>query len=300
MKLRKAYKKAIKEWGGQSFRPELPGPENIHKFPFHGQFTRQGGKPVNTPMEQKQDPKSDIEIGELAADEADKEIQKLPEELSLSELFKFTVSGLDNTSQGVHTMGGGFPAKGKGLTDFQSFDPDYKTSKNKKRFQTLKGRAAQRPKTVPRLGKTLPVDELVQAGKADVNDDIDESLNEMNYRDAGLPGGIKTTKQPFASGIPGYDKKDIARGYEKVDELVKINKKEEERLKELEEEKLKEASASSSYNRLQGQKIMHSPKSDLNFWEIINHENVYIMGKEQVNNEKSKKRKKRISKRNKK
>lgn len=313
MKLRKVYKsakKSIEEWGGGSFRPELPGPENLHKFPFHGLFTKMGGKPVNTPMEQKQDPKGDIAIGEKAAEDA-KEIEELPETLSLSELFKFTVSGRDNTSQGVHTMGGGFPAYGKGLDDFSSLDPDSKHVKTKKRFQTLDGRNSQRVKPVARKIKQLSMDELTHDGTGvDTNDELEEALFEMNYRDSGQAGGTKTTKQPYASGIPGRDKKDIVGGYEKIDELVKLNKKEEQKAEDEKQEKkedrrkeleLSEGGALSSFNKLHGQKIAHSAKSDLNFWEICDHENVYIMGKqpERVKNGKTSKTKKKSSKRSK-
>lgn len=54
--------------------------------------------------------------------------------------------------------------------------------------------------------------------------------------------------------------------------------------------------ATSSFNRLVGQKIRHSPKSDLNFWEICNQDNVYTITK-QVKNDKKSRNKKNFSKR---
>lgn len=229
MKLRKSYKKAkkeLKEFGGQSFRPELPGPGNAHKFPHHGLFTKTGGKPFNNPKLQSNNPKGDLEVGDATVEDAEK-IEELPESNSLKELFKFSISGKDNTDFQAHTTGRGFPsAYGRGLTDYQSFDPQYKKTKKKERFNTLKGREFQRPKRAGSIINKLTDEELTAGGKEDVSiDSVDEGLN---YRDAGTGGGFRTTKQPYSSGVPGRDKKDIKVGYEKVDELIKILKKEKD------------------------------------------------------------------------
>lgn len=291
MKLRKVYEKAKNE---SIFSPDHVGPGNIHKFPFHGKFTQMGGKPVNTPNEKEQDPKGDIAAALVSIEDANDEIEGLPETLSLVEFFKFSQSGLDNTSLKGPSRGAGSTMPSKGLHDFSSTDPSLNTTKNKKRFQTLRGRDHQRPKPVEKMVKKLSLAQLINGGiGVDIDDELEEHLQEMNYRNAGLPGDNKTTKQPYSQGVPGRDKKDIAYGYEKIDELTELNRKEEERkqlLKKQEEEELSEARATSSFNRLMGQKTMHQPKSDLDFWEISNKDNVYITTK-QVDSEKKPKHK---------
>jgi hypothetical protein len=142
LRLKSLLKEILQEAPG---RPEAPGPDNIHHFPHHGLYGRTGGlKPKTDKFGPYGDPSADIRAGEDAAEEAPDSEEELPE--SIEEFFKFTQSANDNTSflRPPH-QGSGFPAAyGKPLNSFGDYDPASNKKINKKREETISGRASQK------------------------------------------------------------------------------------------------------------------------------------------------------------
>ena len=185
--------------GVPGLRPEGPSGANIHKFPHHGLYsTTGGGKPKASNKAPYNDKDSDLSVGDMAAEE-EPEVEELPE-MNLGEFFKFTTSASDNTSfHRPPTYGSGAPrAYGKSSKEYGAYDPsaddEDSEEENKRRQETMAGRAHQK----------VGIYENPQMRSREPRDDQDY-----------------VTKQPFSSGMPGWDKKDIVNGDAKIDELMK-------------------------------------------------------------------------------
>ncbi len=281
---------ALLEFGGHGqmytpgLRPEGPSGKNQHLFPHHGLYGKYGGgKPKAPNTSPYPDKDSDLKTGDIAA-----EMKPDVEELPLEEFFKFTKSANDNTSYyRPPTYGGGAPAAyGKSSKEFGSYDPttDEKSDdedltiygedpKAEEKKQSIKGRSSSK----------VGVFEEVEA-------DLQEYGAQARYRHPRADSDY-STKQPWASGIPGYDKKDIINGDAKIDELTTDLEREEENdgKSSIEEMLIREFTrgapgqhakrgwADSSWSNMNYPKTSKTPVSDLRFWEILSRDNIYMM-----------------------
>lgn len=282
--MKKLSLKSLLEFGTSmpvtpGLRPEGPSGKNQHQFPHHGLYSRYGGgKPKTPDTFPYPDSKSDLATGDFSAELSD-DTEDLPstedfpdtKDLPLEEFFKFTKSANDNTSfYRPPTYGSGAPkAYGKSATEFGSFDPsvDEDDPKDAERKETIKGRASQ---------KVGVFEAFLQE---------DPGMRERHPRD----DNDYSTKQPWANGLPGYDKKDITNGDARIDELMKeLEREEENGGKSSIEEALNELNYgapgsvgkrgwATTSDSEQLPRIARQAKSDMNFWDIIARDNVYMM-----------------------
>lgn len=242
-----SLKKILKEFGhsmpvSPGLRPTGPSGKNQHQFPHHGMYGKYGGyKPKTGDKGPYLDKDIDLVMGDEAAEMAE-------ESLSLESFFKFTKSANDNTSAyRPPTYGrGAMAAYGKSSKEYGSYDPtvDEDNPREKKRRETVDGRAHQ---------------------KVDVFEFAGPGLRDRHGRDE----NDYITQQPFASGLPGYDKKDITNGEAKIDELMRELEKEEN--------SVNEGYADSDWSKMHYSKVSQTPVADLNFWDIIKRDNLYNM-----------------------
>ena len=253
--------------GVPGLRPEGPSGANMHQFPHHGLYSKTGGgKPKASNKAPYNDKDSDLAVGDAAAEE-EPDLQELPE-MKLDEFFKFTKSANDNTSfHRPPTYGSGAPrAYGKSSKEYGAYDPssddgEDSTEDRKRKEETMAGRAHQK----------VGIYENPQMRSREPRDENDYS-----------------TKQPFSSGMPGWDKKDIVNGDAKIDELMKDIENDNGDTKIYKESHRGMGWSDTAYSRLNHSKKSRTPESDLRFWDIVSKDNMYLMTdpEEQVDNDK--------------
>lgn len=236
-------------------RPEGPSPANRHHYHKHakgdyGDFQTWGTKKYPFVGD-----KDDLESGVDAAGAGENfELEQLPE-IRLREFFKFTQSASDNTSfRRPPTMGAGaMGAYGKTNKEMEDFDPS--DADNEKRFDVFDGRMDT---------KVKKMNEFAGPG--------------LRQRHSDRGGLNISTKQPWASGLPGHGPKtDDLEGEEEIEDFLDEGSK----------------YADTNYDKMVSSRIARSPHADLDFFDKYEQEHPYLMNSDldiKRNNKKNKKK----------